>query len=131
MVPVSSVLTLVRALLHRLGTTLVILVVALCAAAAATVGPTYYVAARSSILQDTMASANVVGRGLQASEQGAVQGTLDGMSADLATDTDGVLGSAATSRRLFQPDIAAVETHSFFPKRGENVPLVSRTDVCR
>ena len=130
MVPVTGVLTLLRALLHRLGTTLVILVVALCATAAATVGPTYYAAAKQSILQDTLTRANDVERGVQASQQGAVQGTLPGLDSRLRSEIDKALGGPARTGRLFQPPVEARETRAFLPGRVQNIPFVWRSGVC-
>src|SRR4051794_35171638 len=127
---VIGVRTLVRALLHRLGTTVVILIVALCATAAATVGPTYYAAARHSILQDTLADASVVSRGFQAAQQGPVKGSFERVSASVDNELDRAIGGAAVAERLFQPPIGALETRAFFSGSGENVPLVWRTSVC-
>jgi putative ABC transport system permease protein len=127
---VTGALTLLRALLHRAGTTVVILVVALCATAAATVGPTYYVAARQSILQDTLRSTNVVGRGFEAIQQGSVRNNLPLLQSTLTTELDGALGGGAVSRRIFVPEVDALEATAFFPALGENLPLVWRTEVC-
>jgi putative ABC transport system permease protein len=128
---VTGALTLLRALLHRAGTTVVILLVALCAAAAATVGPTYYTAAKHSILQDSLSSTNVIGRGLQAIQQGSVHSTLDPLERTLDRELDSAVGGPAIADRLFQPPVRALETSAFFPKRVENVGLVWREDVCR
>lgn len=127
---VTGALTLVRGLAHRLGTTLVIFVVALCAAGAATVGPTYFAAGRHSILQDTIAEANVVGRGLQVVQQGPVRNTLDTFRARLDRRLDRLTGGAARTGRLLQSPVEALETRMFFPRLAQNVPLVWRTDVC-
>src|SRR4051812_45999515 len=129
MVPVTGVLTLLRALVHRLGTTLVILVVALCATAAATVGPTYYAAAKASILQDTLSRSNNVERGVQASRQGAVQGTLGELDGRVRVEIDKAVGASARNR-LFQPEVKAMETRMFFPALVQNVPFVWRSGVC-
>jgi len=128
---VTGVLTLARALVHRLGTTLVILVVALCASAAATVGPTYYAAAKHSILQDTLSDAGVVGRGFQAVQQGPVQDSLPSLSAKVRHELDVATKGAGNADRLFSPPVESVETKVFFPARAQNTLLVSRTDVCR
>ncbi|MDQ1696600.1 MAG: putative transport system permease protein [Frankiaceae bacterium] len=123
-------MTLLRAIYHRAGTSLVVLVVALCATAAATVGPTYYVAARHSILQDALTSTNVVGRGFQAVQQGPVQGTLGGLDASVSTELDTVLHGPDTTQRLFRPTVRALETSAFFADAVQVVPLVWRTDIC-
>lgn len=122
--------TLLRALRHRAGTTLVILAVALCATAAATVGPTYYSAAKVSILQDTLQRVNVVARGFQAVQQGGVRGALDPLRAELADQVDTILHGAAVTDRLFQRPVSAIETTAFFTDTSENVPFVWRSDLC-
>ena len=66
----------VRGMLQRGGTTVMILAVALVATAAAAAGPIYYQAARTSILRDTVATTGFTGRGYEADETGAVPGLL-------------------------------------------------------
>ncbi|HET7310979.1 MAG TPA: FtsX-like permease family protein [Mycobacteriales bacterium] len=126
----TGAVTLLRGLWHRAGTSLVIFVVALCATAAAAVGPTYYAAARDSILQDALTSPGVITRGFQLSSSGVLAGS-SGNLAGLANDElDRTLGEARADR-LFQPPIQALEGADFFPKLVENVALVWRSDVCR
>lgn len=67
---------LARGLGHRGGSTVLIFVVALVAVAAVAAGPAYYGAARTSILQDTVAGGPVIGRGFEANETGPVSSTL-------------------------------------------------------
>ena len=126
----AAALTLLRGLAHRAGTTVVILLVALCASAAATIGPTYYEAAKTSILRDTLSSANVVGTGFEASKTGGVAGTLDAFRQQVDEVAARDLGSAGRLRRLFQPAIESLETTSFFSLHAETVPLAWRTGVC-
>jgi hypothetical protein len=126
----SSAATLVRALVHRVGTTVVILLVALCACAAATIGPTYYAAAKQSILQDDLRATNVFGRGFSAVQTGAVPDILPPLDGGLSALLDQSLGSGRIADRLFRPPILALETTVFFTSSGENVPLVWRSDVC-
>lgn len=126
----TGALTLVRALVHRLGTTVVILIVALCASAAATVGPTYYAAAKHSILQDTLADADVVGRSISVEQQGGVQDTLPGVEASVQHELVQAAGSVSTVNRLFAPPIEALETSVFFPAHAQNPLLATRTNVC-
>jgi putative ABC transport system permease protein len=128
---VTGALTLLRALLHRAGTTAVILLVALCATAAATVGPTYYVAARDSILQDALYSTDVLGRGFQAVQQGPVHGTLDAVAGTVDGALADAVGGTASADRLFRPAVTALETTSFFPDSAESIGLVWRDGVCR
>ena len=63
---------LVRGLLHRGGTAVMIFAAALVASAAAATGPAYYAAAKTSILHDTVAGASYLGRGFEADQTGAV-----------------------------------------------------------
>ena len=127
----TGALTLVRALVHRLGTTAVILIVALCASAAATVGPTYYAASTHSILQDTLANVNVLGRSFEVVQQGPVQDSLPTLQDTVQRDLVGAAGSTARVDRLFQPPITSLETNVFFPAQVENVLLANRSDFCR
>ena len=122
--------TLLRALLHRAGTSLVILLVALCASAAATIGPTYYVAAKHSILQDTLTSVPVGGRGLQSSVQGPVQGVLAGVVQDQSDVVASVVGGPVNRDRLFTPPVQAQEALRFFPPLTEQILLAWRSDFC-
>ena len=126
----TVVSTLVRALRHRAGTTLVILVVALCATAAATVGPTYYIAARQSILQDTFTSAGITGRGIQFAQPGQVSGSLDSFRRGVSAELTASLHGPRLASRVLAPPVESLETTSFFAALGENVPLVWRTGVC-
>ena len=126
----TGALTLLRALLHRAGTTAVIVLVALCAAAAATVGPTYYTAAKDSILEDSLRATNVIGRSFQAVQQGAVQGTVDELTSTVEGEINRVVGGAAEADRLFGPQVRALETNAFFADGGENIGLVWREAVC-
>jgi hypothetical protein len=52
---------LIRGLLHRGGSAVLIFAAALVASAAAATGPAYYAAARTSILHDTVADAGYLG----------------------------------------------------------------------
>ncbi|HET7530837.1 MAG TPA: hypothetical protein VFJ98_07755, partial [Mycobacteriales bacterium] len=126
----TGALTLARGLWHRAGTSLVIFVVALCATAAAAIGPTYYVAARDSILQDTMQTTSTVGRAYQASQTGGVRGTFGPFAAGVDQVALDAIGSPADQRRLFAPPIQAIETTAFFSKIVVNTLLVWRSDVC-
>ena len=123
--------TLLRAVLHRAGTSSVILLVALCASAAATIGPTYYVAAKHSILQDSLISTSVVGRGVQTVEQGPIQGELDALQAGQTKMLATSLGGGGAVQQLFTSPVEAVESERFFPSLAEQMLLVSRTGVCQ
>ena len=126
----TGVVTLLRGLLHRAGTSLVIFIVALCATAAAAIGPTYYAAARDSILQDAFTGPGVVTRGFQTTSSGVLAGSADNLRS-LVDDELGQNLSPADIRRLFLPPIQALEGTDFFPKQLENVSLVWRSDVCQ
>lgn len=126
----TGALTLFRALVHRIGTTIVILLVALCASAAATVGPTYYSAAKSSILQDSLSHANVVGRSLQVVQQGPIQDSLPALENTVRREFLAVLGSDATVDRLFDRPITSLETNVYFPDKIEQVLLATRSNFC-
>lgn len=126
----TGALTLFRALVHRLGTTLVILLVALCASAAATVGPTYYIAAKSSIMQDTLSHVNVSGRSFQVVQQGPIQDSLPGLEDTVQRELLKVVGNTATVDRLFAPPITSIETNVFFPDKIQQVLLGTRTNFC-
>jgi hypothetical protein len=127
---VTGALTLVRALFHRIGTTLVILLVALCASAAATVGPTYYTAAKSSILQDSLSHVNVVGRSFQVVQQGPIQGSLPGLEDTVQREVAIAVGGAGEADRLFAPPITSLETNVYFPDKVQQVLLATRSNFC-
>ena len=94
-----------RGVRQRAGVSLGILLVATVAAAAATVGPVYDAAARTSILRDAMDTPVVIDRAVEA----AISGPVDGLADGLATQANGVLaaqlGGPAELRRLFQPPV--------------------------
>ena len=50
----TGLLAALRGLLHRAGISLTILLVAVVTVAAVTIGPAYYAAAQSSVVQDTV-----------------------------------------------------------------------------
>jgi hypothetical protein len=58
---VTRLAGLIRGLLHRGGSAVLIFAAALVASAAAATGPAYYAAARTSILHDTVADAGYLG----------------------------------------------------------------------
>jgi hypothetical protein len=93
---VRQLIALGRGLAHRAGTTVMILAVAVVAAAAAAAGPVYYQSARISILDDTLASATVLGRGYQATTTGTISGSGPAALRDaLQAELDKSLGKAA------------------------------------
>ena len=118
-----------RGLAHRGGTTFMILAVALVATAAAATGPIYYQAARTSILQDTLSTASVIGRGYEANETGSLPGLL-GQLAPLVQGQLSVAQGSLPGRQIFAPPIHALETTVPYPRYNASVPLVWRSGVC-
>jgi putative ABC transport system permease protein len=100
---VSRVADLLRALRHRWGSTLLVLIVATVAVAAATVGPTYNAAARTSIVQDTLATASGAEQGVDATESGPVTAILAGLQPALVAEASVGLGSTRERRLLGTP----------------------------
>jgi hypothetical protein len=107
---VSHVADLLRALRHRWGSTLLVLIVATVAVAAATVGPTYNAAARTSIVQDTLATAPGSEQGIDATESGPVNAILTGLEPELVGEAAVGLGGAAAERRLLGTPIDGITT---------------------
>ncbi len=109
-----------------------IFVVAVVAIAAAAAGPTYYAAAQTSILRDSLHATPVLGRGFEVDQSGSVSGTIGTLSSDVAgLMADGLgPGGRATASRVFQPQIEAVETTVFDRAEQQVMPLVWRSDVC-
>jgi len=106
-----------------------ILTVAVVATAAAATGPTYYQAARTSILRDTVASSSFIGRGYEANETGAVPGLLGQAAPVVSSQLAHGLGSLS-GRGLFAPPVYSLETALAFPQYATTIPLVWRSSVC-
>ncbi len=123
----TGLLAALRGLLHRAGISLNILVVAVVAVAAVSIGPAYYAAAQSSVVQDTVGAAPAAGRGLEVAQSGPV----DAVS-PLVEQVEGLLaqylGRHANLARLFGPPVTAAETT--VQAAGQTVPLVYRAGVC-
>src|SRR5579875_406496 len=66
-----GIVGLFAGVIHRGASTVLILLVALIASAAASTGPAYYTSAKTSILRDTFANASYVERGVEVTLQGA------------------------------------------------------------
>ena len=123
----TGLLAALRGLLHRAGISLNILLVAVVAVAAVTIGPAYYAAAQSSVVQDTVGTAAPPGRGLEITQSGpvdAVGGLVNQAGARLAR----YLGGGATLTRLFARPVTAAETT--VQANNQTVPLVYRSGVC-
>jgi hypothetical protein len=120
---------LARGLGHRGGSTVLILVVALVAVAAVATGPVYYDAARTSILQDTVAGAPVIGRGFEANETGPVTSTLRPLQQTVNGLLDSDLGPKAVAR-LFAPPVQSIEGTGLYQPYGKEFILAWRTGFC-
>ena len=105
----TGLLAALRGLLHRAGISLNLLLVAVVAVAAVTIGPAYYAAAQSSVVQDTVGQAPAPGRGLEVTQSGSVDSVI-GLATQAGTTLAHYLGGQATLLRLFAPPIAAAET---------------------
>src|SRR5207247_1196471 len=83
----------------------------------------------TSILQDTVASVPVSGRGFEATQAGTLVSLLSpltsGVSAELASD----LGHR-TARRLFASPVESLETNVLSQELGAQMPPVCRGWVC-
>lgn len=119
---------LVRGLLHRGGSAVMIFAAALVASAAAATGPAYYAAAKTSILHDTVADASYLGRGFEADQTGAVNSLMD----PLAAEVQGELGRSgrAGAARLFAAPVESLETEALDVPLNASIPLVWRSGVC-
>ena len=123
----TGLLAALRGLLHRAGISLNILLVAVVAVAAVSIGPAYYAAAQSSVVQDTVGMAPALGRGLEVAQSGSV-GAVNGVAQQAQGLLAHYLGGMATLNRLFGPPLQAAETT--VQASGQTVPLVYRTGVC-
>lgn len=121
-------LTAIRGLLHRSRATIMIFVLTVVGTAAAAAGPSYYQAAKTSILHDTLATANFEGRGFEASESGPVGGMLSVTSAVVNSQLSHFLGPAS-HEHLFAPPVDSIEATVGVSPYGA-MPLVYRTDFC-
>jgi putative ABC transport system permease protein len=125
---VTRLAGLVRGLLHRGGSAVMIFAAALVASAAAATGPAYYAAAKTSILHDTVADASYLGRGFEADQTGAVNSLMD----PLAAEVRGELGRSgrAGAARLFAAPVESLETQALDVPLNASIPLVWRSGVC-
>ncbi len=123
-------MAVLRGLLHRGGSTVMIEAVALVAIAAAAAGPIYYQAARTSILRDTLVSAPTVGRGYESTATGAVSGLLSHLARAQQSQLNAQLGSLS-GRGLFTPPVESIEAAIPFALTRSSILLVWRSGVCR
>jgi putative ABC transport system permease protein len=128
--PVTRLAGLVRGLLHRGGSTVMIFVAALVASAAAATGPAYYAAAKTSILRDTVTSTSYLGRGFEATQTGAVKELINPLLAQVRWQLGRNLGGQAAVRRLFAPPVEALQANAVDVPLNATIPLVWRTGFC-
>ena len=93
---------LLRGLRQRAGVSIGILLVAIVAAAAATTGPVYDAAARTSVMRDALDTPTAIERAVEATATGSVSGLADGLAAQAGGVLGAHLGGPAQLRRLFQ-----------------------------
>ena len=123
----TGLLAALRGLLHRAGISLNILLVAVVAVAAVTIGPAYYAAAQSSVVQDTVGTASAAGRGLEVNQSGPVD-AVNSVAVEVQGLLARYLGGQAIGKRLFGPPVMAAETT--VQADHQTVPLVYRSGVC-
>jgi putative ABC transport system permease protein len=120
--------TAIRGLIHRSRATILIFMLALVGTAAATAGPAYYQAARTSILRDSLTSSSFVGQGFEATESGPLSGLLSGMAGMVQGRLGTYLGPL-NGQHLFAPPVESAEASIPVGDQGSS-PLVWRTDFC-
>src|SRR5690348_6120399 len=109
-----AMLRLLRSLLHRPGTALMISLLALVASASASIAPMYYASARDSILHDELSSGPVAEQGFEVSRQGPAAGTLGPLTESYRAGLAQTMPDAGMRARVLQPAIEAIETTAFF-----------------
>jgi len=124
---VTRLAGLVRGLLHRGGSAVMIFAAALVASAAAATGPAYYAAAKTSILHDTVAGTGYLGRGFEANQTGAVNRLMDPLAAEVR---DALGRSGQAGARLFAPPVESLEALAVDIRLDASIPLVWRSGVC-
>jgi putative ABC transport system permease protein len=124
-----QLLAAIRALAHRGGSTVVILAVAVVAGAAAAAEPIYFAAAKISILHDTVSSGNVINRGFEAVQTGAITSLQPLLRNSVLDDLSVAVGGPA-QRRLFGPPIESLESTAEDSQLNKELELVWRAGVC-
>src|SRR5215475_7544602 len=118
-----------RGLVHRAGTAVIILAVAVIATATAAAGPVYYRAAQHSILADAVSNAPFLSRGYEATLTGPVASTLPMIQSALAAELDKDIGAAA-NQRVFAPPVNSIEASTGVLSQVEPFMLVWRASLC-
>ena len=124
---------LLRGLRQRAGLSAGILLVAIVAAAASTLGPAYDAAARTSVLQDSLHNQVPVTRTVQATNGGSLTDLAEGLAIQVNTVLAAQLGGTSTLRRLFLPPVEAVLAQVSArtgTAGGYQSPVTWRTDFC-
>jgi putative ABC transport system permease protein len=121
---------LLRALRHRWGSSLLVLVLATVSVAAATVGPTYNAAGRTSIVQDTFTSAAGFEQGIDATVSGPINGILPAVQSGLLTDAQTGLGGPAAEKRLFGQPIDGMVIEIGVKAPTKQITLAWRDGTC-
>ena len=94
-----------RGLRQRAGVSAGILLVATVAAAAATTGPAYDAAARTSVMRDAMATPDVIDRAVEATSSGPVSGLATSLAALAGQALANHLGGQPRLARLFSAPV--------------------------
>lgn len=121
---------LLSGLAHRGASTLLVLIVALVACAAASTGPAYYASAQTSILRDTLSNAPLVERSFEIVAQGEVDHQLDPLDAAVQRVVATTVTDAAARDRLLAAPIRAIEAGAYDAALPGVIPLVWRDGVC-
>lgn len=124
-----QLIALLRGLVHRAGSSVMILIVASVAGAAAAAGPVYYESARTSILRDGLASAESLGHGYQATLTGPVAQILPELNTNVGGELRKQLGAPAVAR-MFQPPVESLEGGGNDRAIADPFSLVWRTADC-
>jgi putative ABC transport system permease protein len=124
----NGLVVALRGLAHRAGPSLSIFLVAAVAVAAVAIGPTYYAAAQSSILQDGVHQADTLGQGFEVTQSGPVANTIESVDGTVQTELATSLGSDQEEMRIFTRPTDALEAS--VETADETVPLVWRSGVC-
>jgi hypothetical protein len=116
-----------RGLRQRAGASIGVLLVAVVAAAAATTGPVYDAAARTSILRDAVTTPAVLDRAAEVTASGPVSGLADGLIAQADTRLAADLGGAGELNRIFQPPVQDVSVQVVLagPAPGSQPPALT------
>jgi putative ABC transport system permease protein len=124
---------LLRGLRQRAGLSAGILLVAIVAAAASTLGPAYDTAARTSVLQDSLHDQVPLTRTVQATNGGSLTDLAQGLAIQVNTALAAQLGGTPTLRRMFLPPVDAVlaQVSARTGKAGTyQSPVTWRTGFC-